>query len=287
MHLSANPTDVVMVGHYWSNMMYNSLLNQWIIRHALYDVEARTEASQISFALGKHNWTITNDTTKCSKEISLYTIEMKLAVCKKDEFTCNDGQCVKMKLRCNQLPNCRDKSDEEGCQVLFLDQSYNKRVPPITPANKDGDSVVPVPVNISLTLLKVVAIEEEDHSIELQFEITLEWKENRATYYNLKNESYLNALSSDDINRLWLPLVVYTNTDQQETTRLGMDWEWSTNVLVKREGHFERGGPEVLDETEIFKGEENILSMVQSYTHEFQCVYQLEEYPFDTQVKAK
>ena len=89
----------------------------------------------------------------------------------------------------------------------------------------------------------------------------------------------------EDINRLWLPLVVYNNTDQQETTRLGVDWEWSTNVVVKREGRFERSGYEVLDEIEIFKGEENSLSMVQSYTHEFQCVYQLERYPFDTQVR--
>ena len=80
-------------------------------------------------------------------------------------------------------------------------------------------------------------------------------------------------------------MVVYTNTDQLETTRLGMEWEWRTDVLVKRENQFERSGNEVLDEIEIFKGDENSLSLVQSYTHEFQCVYQLEKYPFDTQVR--
>ena len=193
---------------------------------------------------------------------------------------------VKMGQRCNQLPNCRDKSDEVGCKILILDPEYNKRVPPIIPASLVDDSLIPIQVMISMKLLKVVAIEEEDHSIELQFQITLEWKENRATYQNLKMESYLNALSMEDINRLWLPLVVYTNTDQQKTTRLGENWEWSTNILVKREGEFERSGYEVLDETEIFKGSENSLSMVQSYTHQFQCVYQLENYPFDTQVQG-
>ena len=142
----------------------------------------------------------------------------------------------------------------------------------------------PVEVKVSLTLFKVVAIEEEDHSIELQFQIKLEWKENRATYYNLKSESYLNALSKDEINSLWLPLVVYLNTDQQETTRLGENWEWSTFVNVKQEGNFTRGGYQMLDETYLFKGEENSLIMTQSYTHDFQCVYQLQRYPFDTQV---
>ena len=40
----------------------------------------------------------------------------------------------------------------------------------------------------------------------------------------------------------------------------------------------------MLDETYLFKGEENIVIMKQSYTHDFQCVYQLQRYPFDTQV---
>ena len=64
-----------------------------------------------------------------------------------------------------------------------------------------------------------------------------------------------------------------------------MEWEWTTDVLIQREGKFERSGYEELDEAEIFKGDQNSLYMVQSYTHEFQCIYQLEKYPFDTQVR--
>ena len=97
-------------------------------------------------------------------------------------------------------------------------------------------------------------------------------------------KSYLNALSQDAIKTLWLTLVVYLNTDQQETTRLGWVNEWSTYVNIKREGNFTRSGYEVLDETYLFKGDENSLVMTQSYTHDFQCVYQLQRYPFDTQV---
>ena len=63
-----------------------------------------------------------------------------------------------------------------------------------------------------------------------------------------------------------------------------MEFEWATNVWVKRAGDAVISNLVVLDETEIFKGEENSLVMVQSYTHEFQCVFQLEQYPFDTQV---
>ena len=39
-----------------------------------------------------------------------------------------------------------------------------------------------------------------------------------------------------------------------------------------------------IDEAEIFKGPENSLIMEQTYTHDFQCVFKLNKYPFDTQV---
>ena len=40
---------------------------------------------------------------------------------------------------------------------------------------------------------------------------------------------------------------------------------------------------EVVDETELFLGEDNSLVMFQTYTHEFQCIFDLKRYPFDTQ----
>ena len=46
---------------------------------------------------------------------------------------------------------------------------------------------------------------------------------------------------------------------------------------------FARTGPEEVDEREIFKGSENRLILRQTYTHEFQCVYELDNYPFDKQ----
>ena len=112
--------------------------------------------------------------------------------------------------------------------------------------------------------MKVVEIEETDHSIHLQFQISLEWKENRARYNNLKEETSLNALTADDIKDLWLPLIVYENTDQKQSTRLGMDWEWVTWVTVNKEGNFARSGINKVDEAEIFEGAENRLTMIQN-----------------------
>ena len=179
-------------------------------------------------------------------------------------------------------PNCMDKSDEKGCQLIIFEENYNKNIPPI---ESEKGSVIPANVNISITLMKVVEIEERDHSIHLQFRISLHWRENRVKYDNLKKDTVLNALTEDEINTLWLPLILYDNTDQKEVTRLGVEWEWMTFVTVTREGDFIRSGLDKVDEAEIFEGDENRLTMNQTYTWEFQCQYELQQYPFDTQVK--
>ena len=53
-----------------------------------------------------------------------------------------------------------------------------------------------------------------------------------------------------------------------------------------REGNFTRLDVDVLDETEVFDGGKNTLRMEQVYTWQFQCNYQLQTYPFDTQVNV-
>ena len=141
---------------------------------------------------------------------------LKLTGCAEDEFTCDDGQCIKMERRCDQVTgdrkgrNCRDKSDENGCQLVDFGKNYNKNIPPIE--SEDG-SVIPANVSISITLMKVVEIEEVDHSIHLQFQISLSWKENRVKYRNLKKQTSQNVLTEEDVNLIWLPLIVYDNTD--------------------------------------------------------------------------
>jgi len=104
-------------------------------------------------------------------------------------------------------------------------------------------------------------------------------------FHNLKKKTSLNALAENDVDKLWLPLIVYDNTDQKESTRLGEygNGEWITRVTVTREGNFTRNGVDEVDEAEIFEGAENRLTMNQTYTHEFQCEYALQLYPFDSQ----
>ena len=256
----------------------------WRMETNFFNATAFSDAPDVSFMLGKYNWTIEGDSMKCNKG-KAYTQELKLTGCiREGQFTCDDGQCVKMEERCNQVPECRDKSDEKGCRLIVFENNYNKNIPPI--GRTDDGGSVPAQVNISITLMKVVEVEETDHSIHLQFRINLQWRENRVKYQNLKEKISLNALTENDIGKLWLPLIIYDNTNQKASTRLGWITEWVTRVFVVKEGNFTRSGMDEVDETEVFEGAENILMMTQTYTHEFQCKYKLQQYPFDTQVKT-
>ena len=101
--------------------------------------------------------------------------------------------------RCNQLPDCRDESDEKNCNIIFLKEGYNRNVPPIRVKHGKKDAVN---VSVSMDVLKIVDVDEENFSIDIQFAIALEWVENRATYLNLKTDTSLNALTEKEIPML-------------------------------------------------------------------------------------
>ena len=60
-----------------------------------------------------------------------------------------------------------------------------------------------------------------------------------------------------------------------------------TTMTVSREGDFTRSHRTEVDEIEYFTGDQNTLTMNQTYTKKFQCKYNLRKYPFDSQVKYR
>ena len=108
-----------------------------------------------------------------------------------------------MDQRCDQITQCKDKTDEDNCKLVVLDKSYNSKVPPFS-IDADTKVLVPVKVNVSTSLMNVLAISEFSHTIDLKLGITLEWYENRVLYHNLKTEEALNVLSETEVRFLLL-----------------------------------------------------------------------------------
>ena len=150
-----------------------------------------------------------------------------------------------MEHRCDQVIHCRDNSDEKNCYLLVFKEkeSYNKKVPPFTISAEDK-LVSPVLVKVSTSLMNVLAISEFSHTIDLKLGITLKWYENRVLYHNLKVKEALNTLSDLEAASIWIPYIIFKNTDNDEAITTDI----KTSISITRGGQFTRSGAQVADE---------------------------------------
>ena len=99
--------------------------NKWRIEDTVHNATAETTASKEDYALGKHEWLITGDDINCQKtKGENYSTFLKLTGCSEGEFTCNDGECVLMEERCDQLPDCRSVPVQRTQCELLSDDSH-------------------------------------------------------------------------------------------------------------------------------------------------------------------
>ena len=91
----------------------------------------------------------------------------------------------------------------------------------------------------------------------------------------------MNTLLPEDVEKLWIPKIVYSNTKENENIKEKLT---EVSVTVKRESGFYIGGMDIVDETHIFEGRDNHLNLYLDYTNFFICKFELVKFPFDTQV---
>ena len=75
-------------------------------------------------------------------------------------------------------------------------------------------------------------IQEVAQYLELKFKITLQWKDARLLFYNIKPNAEMNSLTLDEQLSIWTPTIVFWNTKQQLRTVN----DKNTFASIKREG---------------------------------------------------
>ena len=160
-----------------------------------------------------------------------------------------------------------------------MKDNYNKKIAPFTYDSLTQRNT-PARVNVSLSILDVTNIREVDHVYSLKFRLTLEWFDYRIKYNNLKIERSSNTLSMEEVDRLWVPHLVFANTAAND----GVEGTKKSEVTLTREDDYIRSGVDQADEVNIFNGRFNRITFAEVYTKEFKCEYKLDLYPFDTQV---
>lgn len=166
--------------------------------------------------------------------------------------------------------------------MLVMKTNYNSKISPFT-FDYVNSKVVPVNVNISMAVIDVLSILEKDLLYVLKFRFYMSWYDYRLKYHNIKRSKMLNSLSSIEVNNLWIPFVVFSNTENSEFTEGNKE----TEVTISREGDFTESSLDIVEEINIFEGSQNRITFQQIYSKTFRCLYELQLYPFDSQVMFK
>ena len=165
--------------------------------------------------------------------------------------------------------------------MLVMKPTYNNKIAPFA-FDEVASKIVPANVNIKVSVIDVLSIKEKDLVYVLKFRMYMSWYDYRLKYHNLKESLSLNSLSLNEVVNLWIPFILFSNTEKSEFT----EGDKESEMYISREGDFKGSSSDVVDEINIFEGSENQIMFKHLYSKEFRCLYQLQLYPFDTQVSS-
>ena len=178
-------------------------------------------------------------------------------------------------LRCNKVFDCADGSDEGYCEPFAIDEkSYIKTFPPNI---KDQKPIITLKMDIQ----SIKSIDEIAMEFRAEVNVVLQWRDPRITYKNLaEKDNFLNRLW---INKIWLPHLAFSNTELDR--RISIDDEGDDSVLVEviRQDFPKSNDLSYLNEGNKFNGSESFLQLFAKHQCNFECKFDLREFPFDAQ----
>ena len=175
-----------------------------------------------------------------------------------------------MKVRCNDVFDCSDRSDERVCEPLSIDnEEYRKAFPPFTGSNKTI-------INIRISIDDISHIDELAMTFTSEVGIFLRWRDERITFSNLAQSK--NLLSKKWQDQIWLPSLYFANTNDNKDILSSM-----YEVAITPYGQSTHNKISDLNEANTFKGEENDLELTSWNELPFKCNFELWRYPFDVQ----
>ena len=175
-------------------------------------------------------------------------MDVIFSTCKDDEFNGNDGVCINMTKRCDNIVNCpNDISDEVECRLVIIPSTYKEGYAPIKVGGKD--MLLKVNVTVSMDVTNILKISETQEIFETKLKLYLNWYKNRTEYYNLKLEKK-NTMEKYDQKKIWTPPVYFEKTKNSDKIVNDDD----ASAYVTRKGKFELFGMDILDNTEVYHG---------------------------------
>ena len=136
-----------------------------------------------------------------------------------------------------------------------------------------------LPLELSIDVKEIISIDEVERIINIQFQLAMSLFDGQLQYYNLKKNQIMTTLIFLELDDIWVPQILFSNTQHQLISKK----DEKSFALVSKNGSGTMSSQEINENIEIYKGTENPLNFVRVYAIDFRCTYDMRWYPFDIQ----
>ena len=148
-----------------------------------------TDITPLSEIIGRKNSWISATTSSGSH------MSFAITTCNDNQFTCDNGQCIDLKKVCDYRLHCEDFTDEHHCNVTQKRPNYYKN---------EVSGKMPLDVSITIDLKRIIEVNMEENTLQMEFLFTALWKDSRLTFHNLHRDKTVH-IPKDDIPFFWQP----------------------------------------------------------------------------------
>ncbi len=113
------------------------------------------------------------------------------------------------------------------CSILSLPEGYRKSAPPPGEMGR-------LPILLEVKIISFPEINVTKMKLVADFILTLTWFDQRLSFFNLKPSVALNAMTLQDLELIWVPEILFANTEGNQLTLV----DGRTEAYVRRNGTY-------------------------------------------------
>ena len=130
-----------------------------------------------------------------------------------------------------------------------------------------------------MDIIVVQEIKEIEQILQLKFSLRMTWVDARLNFFNIKMKETMNVISMAELNKIWLPVIIFDNTEEGQIT-INDD---KASATINRTGRGTGSDSSISEDIDIYRGSENSITLSRLYNIDFFCDYDMRWYPFDAQ----